>query len=136
MTFAHSIGSVHHRGDLLGECALGRARCRPVCDGGGELLDFRARPQAEDLEVPDNVAVVGVDPELVEGVRRGHRRVEPDGARLGLSELRAVGFGDERRRQRVHRNVFIDDAVDEVEAGGEVAPLVAPPVCIVQPYRR
>ena len=43
-----------------------------------------------------DVAIVGVQPELIELERRGPRRIEPDRARFGLAELRAR----RRRHQR------------------------------------
>ena len=43
-------------------------------------------------------------------------------AALGLAELGAVGLGDQRRGERVHRPGAA--AADEVDAGGDVAPLV------------
>ena len=43
--------------------------------------------QREVAQVPSGVAVVDVDQELIELVRRRQRRVEPDRAGLGLAEL-------------------------------------------------
>ena len=68
--------------------------------------------------------VLDVEPELEEGVRRGQGRVEPDGAGLGLAELRAVGPGHQRRRQRVDAAAV--GTADELDAGDDVAPLVGP----------
>ena len=81
------------------------------------------RQEREDLEALDHVGVVGVEPELVERVGAGQRRVEPDGVALALAELGAVAVGDQRRADRVDRRPL--GAVDEVGAAGEVAPLVA-----------
>jgi hypothetical protein len=69
-----------------------------------------------------DVGVAGVQPELVEGVRRGLLRVEPDGAGFGLAELGAVGLGDQRQGQA--EDVFLVQAARQVGAGDDVAPLV------------
>ena len=69
-----------------------------------------------------DVGVRGVEPELVEGVRAAHLRIQPDGVALALAELGAVGVGDQRRSQGV--DVLALDLADEVGAAGEVAPLV------------
>ena len=47
---------------------------------------------------------------------------EPDRAALGLAELGAVGFGEERRGEAAGDLVVL--AADEVDARGDVAPLV------------
>ena len=83
-----------------------------------------ARQEREDAQQLADLDVLDVEPELVEGVRRHHRRVEPQGAALGLAVLRAVGLGHQRRRERVR--VLAGDPADQVDAAGEVAPLVAP----------
>ena len=70
----------------------------------------------------DDVGVRRVEPELVEGVRAAHVRVQPDGVALALAELGAVGVGDERRAQGV--DVLALNLADELGAAGEVAPLI------------
>ena len=49
----------------------------------------RALEKREVLQVRHHVAIVGVQPELIELERRRARRIEPDRARFGLAELRA-----------------------------------------------
>ena len=65
--------------------------------------NFVLRQEREVFQVADHVAVVGVDPELVEVIDAGAFRIEPDGAGFGLAELGAVGVGDERQREAVDR---------------------------------
>lgn len=97
---AHGIGAggfaVDERGDLAGEGAVGGAAAWIgevfLFEGG----DFVRREEREEFEVADDIAVVGLNPELVELVDAGAARVEPDGAALGFTEFGAVGFGDER----------------------------------------
>ena len=92
--------------------------------GGLQCIDFFAGQEGEVFEVADHVAVVCVDPELVEAVDARLGRIEPDGAFLGLAELGAVRVCDERQGQSpdVSGKLF----AGEVDAGGDVAPLVAP----------
>jgi len=60
-----------------------------------QRLDFHLRQEREVFQVANHVAVVGVDPELVEFIDAGAFRIEPDGTGFGLAEFRSVGVGDE-----------------------------------------
>ena len=55
----------------------------------------------EELQIPDRVAVVGVEPELIELVGRRQLRIQPDRSRFGLAELVARRRRDERQHQAV-----------------------------------
>ena len=81
-----------------------------------------SEPHREHLEVAADVPVVGVEPELVEGVGTGHLGIEPDGPTLGLAEFGAVRLGDQRRRHRMHRASL--DLANQFGAAGQIAPLV------------
>ncbi len=118
------VGAVHQRRQLLGERALRGPGLRALLGLPLQLLQLLAGPEGQDAQVARDVPVVRVQPELVERVRRRHLRVEPDGAALALAELGAVRLGHQRRRQRVHGGVRLQP-VDQVQAGREVAPLVA-----------
>ena len=81
----------------------------------------------EEGEEPQQLAdllVRRVDEELVHGVRARPRRVEPDRSALGLAVLRPVGLDDERRGEAPY--LVTADLADELDAHGDVAPLVAP----------
>ena len=96
---------------------------------GLELLDPAPVEEGEPAQVDADVAVVGVDPVLVEAVRRGQGRVEPDRvAGLALAELRARRREQERVGQAVGGlGLAVRPAgrpPDQLEAGGDVAPLV------------
>jgi hypothetical protein len=103
---------------------LVRLACAGIC---GVLCfqrgDFFACEEGEIFQVADDVAVVGVDPELVELVNACALRVEPDGARGRLAEFGAIRVRDEREREA--EDVFAEFLAREVNAGGDVAPLVA-----------
>ena len=71
-----------------GQRALRRALLR-TRGGLRQRLDLVTGQEREVLQVPNHVAVVGVQPELIEAERRGQRRIEPDRARFGLAELHA-----------------------------------------------
>src|SRR5687768_16858591 len=88
-----------------------------------ERLDVRARNEREITEVLANVAVLHVQPELVEPIGRGARRVEPDGACLGFSELRTSCGSDEREGQPI--DCCAGRAPNELDAGRHVSPLIA-----------
>src|ERR1035441_9931234 len=81
------------------------------------------RQEREKLQVTNDITVVRIDPILVEAIDTGATGIEPDSAGDGLSELGAVGIHDERQGQA------IDGASElpagEVDAGGNIAPLIA-----------
>ena len=94
---------------------------------GGVGLHQRRRPsaigqQGELGEHPPQLGVVGVDPVLEERVRRRPLGVEPDPGAGGLADLGAVGGGEQRPAQRVHRGPV--PPADQVDPGEDVAPLV------------
>src|SRR5260221_12076761 len=122
---AGGLVAVDPRGDLFGEEPLRRAltRVRGVRRHHGG--DFFERAEGEDPEQALDVAVVAVEPVLVEAVRAGLRGIEPDVLTLALAELTAVGGGEERTDQPVGRRAL--PAGDELDPGGDVAPLVAAP---------
>ena len=111
--------------------ASGRAPPRPRAP-----RSLRARQLREPAQVRADVAVVGVQPVLVERVRRRAGRVEPDRlAALALAELgprrreeELVGEAVGRIRGPGRRSpvAFPRPArpPDQLEAGGDVAPLV------------
>ena len=114
--------AVDHDGDFLGKELLKNAASGVLgvlCDGGFDRL---AVEHGEDLDVALGVGIAYVEPELVELVRARACGVEPDIALFGLSELAAVGFGDERGGEGV--GFLAEHAADELRAGGDVAPLV------------
>src|SRR5579875_1530574 len=90
-----------------------------------QVRDLFQWQEREDAQVTPHAAVVGVDPVLVELVRRGHLRIEEERAFLALAQLCAGGRGDQRRSQRVY--VCVACAADEINARQEIAPLIVPP---------
>ena len=68
-----------------------------------QRFNFFLRQKREIFQIADDVAVIGVDPELVKLIDAGAFRIEPDGAGFGLAEFRAVGVGDERQREAENR---------------------------------
>src|SRR5262249_30958281 len=114
--------AVDERGEVAGERAL-----RLACAGPrrGSLVELRELLMTAATEVPQvdrDGAVGGVAPELVERVRAGEFRIEPDGAARALAERRSVRLGDQRRSERVDGTLAL--AADEVHPSGDVAPLI------------
>src|SRR5580693_7295766 len=89
-----------------------------------QRLDFLARKKREIFQVLDDIAVIGVDPELVKAIHTGPLRIKPDRASHRFPELRAIRIGDERQREAIGRLAQL--LADEIDAGRDVAPLVAP----------
>jgi hypothetical protein len=85
--------------------------------------DLIEAEEGEELEVALHVAVVGVDPELVELVRAGALRVEPHVAALALAELGPRGRGDQGEDHPVRLCAL--PPADQLDPGGDVPPLVA-----------
>ena len=91
---------------------------------GYERVDSLLVEVGEYLDVLLSLCVADVEPELVESVRSGASRIEPDVSALGLAELLAVALGDEWAGEAVAFCVVAECAVDKLCAGGHVAPLV------------
>ena len=83
--------------------------------------------EGEVLEVLDHVAVVLVEPELVEFVRRGLLFIQPDRAPGRLPKLGPVGLKHQWDRQPVGLGVRAFSPVNQVDAGRDVPPLVRAP---------
>ena len=88
-----------------------------------ERRDLLLPEQSEVPQVAPGVAVVDVHQELIELVGRRHRPVEPHRARFRLAELGAGRRRHERRRDRMR--IEPGRATNELDTGGDVAPLVA-----------
>ncbi|MFM1944721.1 MAG: hypothetical protein RI897_3703 [Verrucomicrobiota bacterium] len=114
--------AVDHGGDFGGEGFMGFAGAGVGLVGGFELGDLILVEEGEELEVADDVTVVGIDPELVELVDGSFAGVEPDGAADGFAELAAIGIGDEGEDEAV--GLSAEAFTAEVDAGGDIAPLV------------
>ncbi len=131
-----------------GRCAVRRRRGpdwstrRPAvaarCGGRGRL---DARPAAssissaaqigEESQAAAHVGVVEVDPILIELVGAGLFGRKPQGARLGLAHLAAVAAGQQRAGAAVELHAA--EPPGQVDAGRDVAPLIAPAACNSQP---
>ena len=109
--------------DLLGQHLLRLALLRFVADALLKFEDALLGEEREDAQVADHVGVHRAQEELVEVVAARLAGVEEYGVAFALAELDAVGVADERERE----TVCLDPAqtVDEIGAGGDVAPLVA-----------
>ena len=92
---------MYHYGNLFCQTTLQHAAAWVLTVLVDERLDGIALERGEYLDVLLGFFVAHVEPELVEGVRRGAVAVEPDVAALGLAKLLAVGLGDERAGEAV-----------------------------------
>src|SRR6185436_16766608 len=88
-----------------------------------QRFDGTTIEKGEVLQICHDIPIVGVQPELIKAERRGTRRIEPDGTRFRLPELRARC----RRHQRHDEPVRFLRAplADQIDARGDVAPLIA-----------
>jgi hypothetical protein len=116
------LDPVDERRHLVGEPLVTVALPRLALGLRLERLDLLVGQEREDLEQLADLGVVHVQEPLVEGVRRHHLGVEPHRVALGLAVLGAVGLGDQRRHERVCLGTL--RAPDQLDAGGDVAPLV------------
>ncbi len=109
-------------GDVISQGFLSFTLERSFLGEALEFLDLLLAAEGEDLQVLDDLRVLGVEEELMERVRAGELRIDPDGAALGLSELGAVGLRDERRRHCM--DALAVTSSDQVDSGRQVPPLV------------
>src|SRR6516164_300571 len=89
----HSAGHIESQG-VLCRPAPGRLARRFI-----ECGDLVSGKQREEPQVATDIAVVCVDPELVELVRRRARRIQPHGASLSLPEFGTTRCCDEWQDQ-------------------------------------
>ena len=109
-------------GHLLGEPLLRPTTCQVGGMGRLDGLNLVEVEEGEHAEELARIAVVGPHPVLVEGEGRGERGVEPDRIAGRLAELLARGGQQQRRGDGVGLAATL--LVDELDAGGDVAPLV------------
>src|SRR4051812_31756701 len=122
---AQLVLPVDQPGEFLCEGAL-RGTGRGSLDRlGDQPRDLLRRPLGEQWQPGPGIDVVDVEPVLEERVGAGQFGIEPDRRPLRLADLLAVRRGDQRRGQGVGGGAV--GPPDEVDARGDVAPLVRPP---------
>src|SRR5438552_11353993 len=108
--------------DFPSKGALRLALLRLLSRGYRELRHTPERQEREVFEEADHIVVCGFEPKLIHiGCRRA-RRNEPHGVALGLAELAAIAFGDERQREAEGGPSL--HAANQIDPGRDVAPLV------------
>src|SRR5579883_2423036 len=100
---------------FLGDALLGRR--------GAEPGDFLQAQEGEQLQEAGGVAVVGVDPILIKAIWTGFCGVEPDGVAGALAEFFAGGGGEQRKGDA--EGLLAANPADQLNAGGDVSPLIA-----------
>ena len=90
---------VYHHRDFFGKTLLQYSTARILLMFFDQGIDSLFLQRGEDLDVLLGILVTDVEPELVELVRRGAFRVEPDVAALRLAGLRAVSLGEQAASQ-------------------------------------
>ena len=120
--FVIVLFAVDHAGDFFGKTFLQDAEVRRFFVLFNQRLDLLAAEGGEDLNVAFRIVVAHVQPELVELIRAGVFLAKPDIAALGLAELAAVGFRDERAREG--ESGLAVHLTHQLDTRGDVAPLV------------
>lgn len=90
--------------------------------GLDKAFDLGLRQERERLEQAGHLSIGTIEPELVELVDGKHVGVKPYRIAFRFSELLAIGVGDDRAGH--HVDIDAANLVNEIEAGGQVAPLV------------
>src|SRR5918995_875011 len=111
------------RGDVPRQQTLGAALSRITGVLGEGIRYGLQREEGEKLQVAFHVSVIGVDPKLIELIRSGPGRIEPDVSSLALAELGSRGVGDQGENQTVCLVAL--PLSDQFDSGGDVAPLIA-----------
>ncbi|MNV72818.1 hypothetical protein D3C71_1659330 [compost metagenome] len=99
---SQTFRTMHHAGHFFCQHILGTRCLAAVLVFFFQRVDFGQIHKGEELQEAVHVGVGGVDPELVELVRAGFFRCQPDCATFGLAEFGAIGFGDQRHGQAEH----------------------------------
>src|SRR5882762_2313639 len=84
--------------------------------------DFVLDQEGEELQVGDDVTIIGADPELVKLIDAGPGGIKPYGPGFGLAELGAVGISDEGKSEAI--DSFAEFFSAKVDTGGDIPPLV------------
>ncbi|MNJ39095.1 hypothetical protein D3C77_339600 [compost metagenome] len=90
--------AVHESGHFFGQRNLSLALMRLGLYLLGQRVDRLFIQEREVFQVLDDIAVIGIRPELVELVWRRFLRIEPNRAASRLTKLRTVGLQHKRNR--------------------------------------
>ena len=117
------IATVHEprhlaRKHALRVTLLGR-RLRRRLEGSNRF----AIEKREVLQVRHHIAIVGVEPELIELERRGPIRIQPDRSGFGLPKLHAGRGSHQREHQPVRLGA--PQSANQIDPGNDVSPLIA-----------
>ena len=85
-------------------------------------VDLFNAHKCEELQEAVNVGIRSVNPELVEFVRAGFLRIQPDCAAFSFTKFGAVCFGDQRNGQAKH--LILMQTTGQVDTRSDVTPLV------------
>ena len=80
--------------------------------------------RSEDLDVTFCIIIAHVQPELIELIRSGTLRIEPDITTLGLTELLTVALGNQRTGEREGFHLITQCTTDKLSTGGHITPLI------------
>ena len=119
----HLLGAVHERRHLARQHALRLALLGRRLRRRLELVDRGLLEKREVLEVVHDVAIVGVQPELVEPERRGPRADRARRARLRSCRTSRPTPSSQRQHQAVR--LLRAQLANQIDAGRDVAPLIA-----------
>ncbi len=123
----HCLGktffAVDKAGDFFCQTLLRRSVFRMIFHFFSECLDFLFREECEIFQILHHIAVILIEPELIEFIRRRLFRIKPYRTAGGFSEFRTVRFQHERYRQSESFRVFTSFA-DQVNSVRDIAPLV------------
>ncbi|CAH0287484.1 hypothetical protein SRABI106_03431 [Rahnella aquatilis] len=94
--------TMNHTGDFLSQNVLCAWRFTAGFVFFFQRIDVFNAHEGEEFQEAVNVSIRRVDPELVEFVRAGFLRIQPDCATFSFTKFSAVRFGDQRNGQAKH----------------------------------
>lgn len=111
-TRVHRFLTVDQGGDVLGECALELSLSGSLlANSSSTVISPWLRKENEDLEVVADIGALGVEPNLVEDIRRaisGSRQIPPPHVLPNLAPSGLAIMAGRDRRVRPH-DVFVQD---------------------------
>ena len=116
------VGAMDASRDVACQRALCFPRFGPLPRGAVQRFDLAVVEQREEPHHLPDVTIVGVDPELIEAVRRRALRIEPHGAGGGLAVFGAVGFREQGKHEAPYCRAEL--FARHIGADGDVAPLI------------
>src|SRR5690606_16251127 len=88
------------------------------------LSNFPETKEGKVAQKLVDICISGIEPELIERIRRRSARIEPNGTTFSFPKLGAVSLGDQRQSKT--KSAAAMETPYQVDTAGNISPLVRP----------